>query len=422
MPSPRPIHDIIDDIQNLHSESVESDDDPYIIEHKLRGPTHYLWSTESIAPPRWDTRRVGGFQNDEEGPPRLIPSAENEYDTDGQVIGLNSWPVRDSRVEAFIDEREGIDALAWYRSFHYAPVERWGIYMLDKGIYSLAQHFARQYDPALITPELRLSCVHDAVDLLYFHELFHFYVDLAAARLEILEGRPRYLNYFQNRYREGWQTRDGAPARIPQMLEEALANEYARSVTARGRSTDYKSTLDEFMRRQPDGYRHWKAVGHKIKWSNGLSELGERLLNPTTPLPPYLRMMALENAVDSFYRGQVPVYLVDTFDPGSEFEFIPPMVVVDDIKLHPDVEKQAHSRKTPHDVRKQFLNFIHKLKQLGHVRSHRRLNKANKPGHYFWDVTSGWRALLVQTGMREYTVSWLGDHNAYQRLRKANSL
>lgn len=421
MPKPRPIWDIIADIQSLDDATSESDQEPYIVDAPMRGPSHYSWGSMEDSQPRWEPRRIDNFSHQGREFPLLLPFAESRFNEEGQVIGLSSWPPRDFRIERRIGEHDGIDALAWYRSFHYAPVEKWGIYMLDKGVYILAEEFAKQYRPSPLTPELRLRCIQDAVESLYFHELFHFYVDLAAARLEILEKQPRYVDYFRNRYKDGWVTKNGDT--IPHKLEEALANEFARSVTARGRSTAYKDVLDSFMRRQPDGYKQWKAVGHHNKWSHGMSKLGERLLNPTSPLPPYFHVTALEEAVDAFYRGEVPVHIVNTFDVSMrDFELMPGMVVFDKIRVDSAVEGQVKSRKTPHDVRKQFYKFIQQLKDIGHIRAHHRLNKANKPGHYFWDVTKGWRALLVQSSPNHYTVTWLGDHNAYERYRKKNTL
>jgi hypothetical protein len=420
MPKPRPIEDIIAEVQSLHEATSETEQEPYIVDVPLRGPHFYSLGSVEASGPRWDTHRIDRASAPGQDFPRLLPAAESRFGDDGQVVGLTSWPPRDYGVESRVEQEDGIDALAWYRSFHYAPVGKWGIYMLDRGVYILAEEFAKQYGSRPLTPEVRLRCIQDAVESLYFHELFHFYVDLAAARLEILEKQPRYVDYFRNRYKDGWTTKHGE--KIPHKLEEALANEFARSVTARGRSTAYKDVLDSFMRRQPDGYKQWKAVGHHNKWSHGMSKLGERLLNPPSPYPSYLHVTALEEAVDAFYRGQVPVYLVNTFEPLDDFELMPKMVVFDKVDVKSSVEEQVNSNKTPHDVRKQFNKFIQQLKDIGHIRAHRRLNKANKPGHYFWDVSKGWRALLVQASPNHYTVTWLGDHNAYERYRKKESL
>ena len=111
-----------------------------------------------------------------------------------------------------------------------------------------------------------------------------------------------------------------------------------------------------FMRRQPDGYKQWKAVGHHNKWSHGMSKLGERLLNPTSPLPPYFHVTALEEAVDAFYRGEVPVHIVNTFDVSMRFR-IDARMVFDKIRVDSAVEGQVKSRSI-HDVRKQFYKFI----------------------------------------------------------------
>jgi hypothetical protein len=292
--------------------------------------------------------------------------------------------------------------------------------MLDKGIYHLAEIFENQYNPSEVTSETRQECIHDAVNLLYYHELFHFYTDLAAANLEISESRSMYVDYFQNRYPNGWLKSDGAPSDVLAKLEEALANEFSRSKTITKRSQQYKDTLKALMKRQPNGYAQWNAVKHGQKWDFGLSKLGERLLNPDEPYPQYMHVRALEDAIHRTYEGQVPVFIVDTI-PNDIYRFTP-MTVFDRIRIPSFIHKIVKSKKTPPDVRKQFYKQINILETKGSIRNHRRLNKTNRKNWFFWDVTDGWRTCLVQGIKGEWGIEFLGNHNEYMRYRNKESL
>jgi len=319
MATPTRINKIIDSIKKLHAEDPkDGHSTPFIIEAKPRGPTYYQPYINNPSESLWVEREINIGVT---GPPSLFPNGENWIDeeTGEEMSGLKEWPQTHSYVSRNL-EQDGIDALAWYRSFHYEPIHKWGIYMLDKGVYHLAERFEKQYDPSEVTSETRQECIHDAVNLLYYHELFHFYTDLAAANLEISESRSMYVDYFQNRYPDGWLKSDGAPSDILAMLEEALANEFARSRTITNRSRQYKETLAAFMKSQPSGYAQWGAVKHSQRWYFGLSKLGERLLNPDDPFPQHMHVRALEDAIHRSYERQVPVFIVDTI-PDDIYRF-----------------------------------------------------------------------------------------------------
>jgi hypothetical protein len=419
MANPIGIKKIIQAIKKLHSEDPKDGySTQFIVESKPRGPSYYQPYLNNPSESLWIEREINF---DITGPPCLFPNGEvwiNE-DSGEEMSGLKEWPAVDSYVLGNLD-REGIDTLAWYRSFHYEPIKKWGIYILDRGIYYLAKKFESQYDLSEITPETRQECIHDAVNLLYYHELFHFYTDLAGANLEILESRSMYVDYFRNRYPDGWLTADGAPADIPAKLEEALANEFSRSKTTTNRTQQYKDTLTAFMKSQPSGYAQWDAVKHHKKWSLGLSKLGERLLNPNEPLPQYIHVKALQDAIHRSYERQVPVYIVDTI-PSDIYRFTP-MTVFDKITIPGVIHKVLENKKTPPDVRKQFLKQINTLQLKGNIRSHRRLNKSNRKNWFFWDVTGGWRTCLVQAVKGEWIVNFLGNHDEYMRYRRKESI
>ncbi len=407
------IEGIIKSIENLHQER-SAEQAPFIIEAKSRGTAYY--QKYNITDEMWVERKINDGVT---GPPTLFPNGEEWIDeeTEEEMSGLKKWPNTDNFVSRSKEE-DGIDALAWYRSFHYEPIQKWGIYMLDKGIYHLAEIFEGQYEQSEVTPETRQECIHDAVNLLYYHELFHFYTDLTAANLEISESRSMYVDYFQKRYPNGWLESDGAPSDIPAKLEEALANEFARKKTITKRSQQYKDTLKEFMERQPNGYAQWDAVRHYQKWYPGLSQLGERLLNEGSPLPQYMHVRALEDAIHRSYEWQVPVYIVDTI-PENIYRFAS-FKKFDIISISDNAKKLLNKLKNP-ILKKKFYAKVDKLRGQT-VRYDRNLSPLQKPGWWKYNLgksgdSHGNPRIILYESYGGWSVEWVGKHTDYDKWR-----
>ena len=101
------------------------------------------------------------------------------------------------------------------RSFHYA-MEKWGIYMLDKGVYILAEEFAKQYRPN----PLRASVEGGDAVAIYYHELFHSCHRTA----RILEKQRYVISILSSEsVQRRWVTKNGDT--IPHKLNDFLANE-----------------------------------------------------------------------------------------------------------------------------------------------------------------------------------------------------
>ena len=86
MPKPRPILDIIADIQSLDDATSESDQEPYIVDVPMRGPSHYSLGSMEASQPRWESRRVDNFSHRGREFPLLLPFAESRFNEQGQVI------------------------------------------------------------------------------------------------------------------------------------------------------------------------------------------------------------------------------------------------------------------------------------------------------------------------------------------------
>lgn len=153
---------------------------------------------------------------------------------------------------------EGMDALAWYTPFHHDR-EGWGIYLLDRGVWTLAKALHDFRRP----PHDLLACVRAATAALLAHEYFHFLTEVTAMLLESTQvSLPDAGLYVP--YREAVlaaASREGRP------VEEALANVLAME------QSKAKQGLGAFCATQPHGYRDWFEY-----WGEGYPQGLRRLI------------------------------------------------------------------------------------------------------------------------------------------------
>ncbi|MGC8913586.1 MAG: hypothetical protein ACP5LE_06660 [Thermoplasmata archaeon] len=205
---------------------------------------------------------------------------------------------------------EGIEALAWYRSFHWDPPVGWGIYILDKGIYYIAENVFRMMN--LVSPYGRsynmLDLLQQGFRLLFIHEFFHYITDIAATTLEMgnLSVQSYYVQYVRNVYMR--------PRNRNEPIEEALANAFAFN---RFQGWAVRRQLRFFMRNQPAGYSAFEEYTRKNDFTYGRRELGTCIRNGThvTGVAP------LETLFDVYRRdinfGDVPIYIVPTISDSK---------------------------------------------------------------------------------------------------------
>jgi len=241
------------------------------------------------------------FSNNEEDVGNLL------YIPDGDII----FPEIDYReVEGSI-RTYGIEAIAWYRSFHWNPPEKWGIYILDKGLYYIAKNvfgianqidnFGKRYNT--------LDLLQKSFRLLFLHEFFHFITDIASMTIEIVSYRSsrelfgNYKNYINNVYMR--------PRNDSEPIEEALANAYTFN---RFKTREDKKQIRSFMEDQPRGYSAFEKYLKRSDFTKGLQELGSYVAagNYGNILP------ALEILFDCYKIyinfSDVPVYIVNTIN------------------------------------------------------------------------------------------------------------
>ena len=184
---------------------------------------------------------------------QIIPDA----DWDSLSLPIGTVQAIEARVR-----RRGMDALAWYVSFHTCCAD-WGVHIPVSGIaYVAAKAFA-----SLNTP--MATKVNLAFQALLHHELFHFATDYAMAQTELILREP------------WWIPARRAFAQRPRgycELDERLANAYMlqafrklpRPLSVSGK----QQALVDFTRQQPAGYDRAADVS-PYAWATLLDELAD---------------------------------------------------------------------------------------------------------------------------------------------------
>lgn len=142
-------------------------------------------------------------------------------------------PHKDSEVREV-----GIEALAWYVSFH-SHGSGWGIYI---PVSSLAYLERQVFGAIKVAQEKKWNL---ALELLLMHERFHYAADYGCSQWELLLGRPCWAPV-QERINE---------SNTYSMLEEKLANAYMLRVVKSTWSESAVRQATVFVKSQPPGYR-----------------------------------------------------------------------------------------------------------------------------------------------------------------------
>jgi len=206
----------------------------------------------------------------------------------------------------------GIDALAWYASFHDHSTAQWGIYIPLSSLPLLDN--LQLSGLGLSRPERwRL-----AWDVLVAHEIVHFAVDYACAWFELLFHAPirrALCDRITAGLAEGIFTQQSNYLEI----EESLANGHVlRKVAASAEST-VAQTLRDFIRGQPPGYRD----GESAESDEGLGKIAAETLrsylavwssgwniDPGNPALDFTHLIPLDD--DS--RATCPVWVINDLE------------------------------------------------------------------------------------------------------------
>lgn len=291
------------------------------------------WMFDSGIPRVWSNYLDINNDDQHYAPGYPILGPIQEIREEGEQEGVFRFPTEGELNTQQIDqliENQGTDALAWYRPFHMEPQEKWGITILDRGIWYVARKLAEEmYSEPYDDNQIQL-CRNIAKNFLYHHEMFHFKVELAATMVEIINPyKPIYAHYWspqQDREWFGSEVKSQAYVRAP--LEEALANSYALyKICSQFEDVrkDVKKAIVSFIKTQPDGWKHaWRVSVGGENWKVAMNELINKLLNATNEdnlFSPHRTLLTpiffnggqgKEDWIEEYYEAIVPCRILDT--------------------------------------------------------------------------------------------------------------
>ena len=196
-------------------------------------------------------------------------SAEGVVDVSDQTdypdwVAAETWDSLDRDVfgdaEALNPSQgaSGIDALAWYVSFHFANSGKWGIFI---PVSSLG-YFEKRIFPELTASRTRKWQL--AYDALLAHEQVHFAVDYTCAQWELLLHAPCWAGLC-NRIRA---------ERVPYLeIEEQLANAFMLQCAAYWKAKPFERALRQFVAKQPAGYRNGLSATERDSFDHVAAEV-----------------------------------------------------------------------------------------------------------------------------------------------------
>jgi hypothetical protein len=248
----------------------------------------------------------------------------------------------DAEVHSGQGPSTGIDALAWYSSFHNLRPE-WGIYI---PILSLV-YIARRWLKRLGLPLERKLQV--AFRLLHEHESFHFATDYMVAQWEIMLDVPCWGVLMEQKRATGKYIEE----------EEKLANAYMlRQLAAQLPAAQYRA-IEAATLRQPPGYSEGSNCVAEGAFRVGLGELAKLYLGPQA-LRLSLNISTGVVALESFFplwpaldASRCPVYVIDDASKLA----LPPIdvTIIDRI---PHIEETEPFKKTllslPRDIQRRW--------------------------------------------------------------------
>ena len=345
-----------------------------------RKPRYEEWMfSNNEVPPFWSNTIVNVEQSFSNGPPFLSPIAPifDEESHEGTYRFPKDHEFDSHIIRNGVNKISGTDALAWYRPFHMEPFEKWGITILDQGIWYIARYLADEMFNVHPTEDETSDCVDIATDFLYYHELFHFKVELATTMAELNSNNPFYKRYWFNGFNSESETIRGKSP-----LEEALANSFARNkaleeVPTKNRS-QVRKALDSFIKSQPDGYKDGHLVRGPKTFRSGVEELICKLVDIPNPIFDTNKLILEHVFFDGIhgkedwldhYVSQVPCRIIKTgfaqglFSASVESLFLSEFCATKTFRSDYKNIKQKH-------VKKDFQEAMHEWEpKLGRFRT-----------------------------------------------------
>jgi hypothetical protein len=260
--------------------------------------------------------------------PRRHGSTEapaSERVTGDPIFDSGRWEIADQRLweeekesarravegEVLSSGRTGIEALAWYASFHDNQRD-WGIYIPLSSLALLDELYLSRL-PMDRDRRLRL-----AWSILLHHEQMHFAVDHACAWFELMLRAP-IRREFMARFRAEPPLPAVTTSEAYLEIEEAAANAHMLRQLGRAAPRQIVQTVESFVQSQPAGYREGLDATGDSAFAEAVAET----------LRSYLALWAIEYSLDLGSREMNLLRLLPLGDGNALAEC--PVYVLDDL-------------------------------------------------------------------------------------------
>ena len=178
---------------------------------------------------------------------------------------IDNLPEIDPIIERMFVE-DGIDALAWYRTYHCGKTRDWGIKVFEQGVFFAAKKIQDKHTFGPNSNLDSLDFLQLSFNLLQLHEYFHFVADVACTIVELARSQALAIPYNINVYPQN-------------KFEEAIANAYAFRMM---RTQGISKALASFMKEQPSPYNQFLFWTGRRAFQQGRQKLA-KLMCPTWP-------------------------------------------------------------------------------------------------------------------------------------------
>jgi plasmid maintenance system killer protein len=285
-------------------------------------------------------------------------------------------------------KEQGLDALAWYTSFHRKQSE-WGIFIPISSLYFIADNW---FENLRVTIEKKLLY---AFEILYFHESFHYAIDRNIASWELAFGLPFRENTSKllppNKYLE---------------IEEALANAYMLKHLLPKLPKSGQNSLINAIRNSPAGYRDAECYLDIDKYLIGAEENIKTYVMPSglsefQHLQPQFIHWASQFSLSPFINiNECPTYIIHDENkvgiPPTSLKWLQTIPFINETKkfkkqlnkLHPNLQKAWKTKKNE-------LSF--------HIPPHPEFEElSGRKGIFSIRLNKSYRAHLTSKGNFEY--------------------
>lgn len=242
-------------------------------------------------------------------------------------------------------KEDGIEALAWYKSYHYWLSQRWGIKILEEGVFYTARCLQDGHPSQELSKFDSLDYVQLAFNILQLHEYFHFMADVACTILELAQRKPLFCQYSSTVYPQD-------------KFEEAIANAYASRMM---RKAGISEAVKQFMTKQPLPYGQFFQWTTRRAFQYGRQKLMELMchdLPSSTGSAAGAELLLRIDHADLDYQD-APIYLESS---RVARRVSSPLLFVESIRnLESSAKFDSENAQLPHETNKKVANTVDNL-------------------------------------------------------------